>query len=170
MSTKSEGNTKFTSTSPAPPLCCGVYTCKATIFPNASDHPQEKKKVSATQARLEKENKDEIMQKKVKSIAAYGKQVQEMWFEATLIPPPPGATFKGKIPEIRLTGGSMMDIDNEYGVEDFSAEIAAISDHGSDSVDECEFHGFCRSAHTAMNIEEGKDENGPLYKMLKPSI
>ena len=96
------------------------------------------------------------MQKKVKSIAMYEKQVQEMGFEATPIPPPPGATFKGKIPEIRLTGGSAMDINNEYGVEDFAAEIAVISDHGSDLVDEREFCGFCRSVHTAMNIEEGE--------------
>ena len=58
MSTKSEGNTKFTSTSPAPPLHCGVHTRKVTIFLDASDHPQEKNKVSATQARLEKEKKD----------------------------------------------------------------------------------------------------------------
>ena len=175
MSTKSEGNTEFTSTSPVPPLHHGVHTCKVTIFPDASDHPQEKKKASATQARLEKEKKDKIMQKKVKNIAAYEKRVQEMGFEATLIPSPPGATFKGKIPEIKLTRGSMMDIDNEYGVEDFAAKIAAISDHGSDSVDEREFHGFYRSAHTAMNIEEGKveskeskeseEENSPLYRM-----
>lgn len=158
MSTKSEGNTEFTSTSLAPPLCHGVHTCKTTIFPDASDHPQEKKKASATQARLEKEKKDEIMQKKVKSIAAYEKQVQEMGFEATLIPLPPGATFKGKIPEIKLTRGSLMDIDNKYGVEDFAAEIAAISDHGSDSVDECEFHGFYRLVHTATNKEEGDVE------------
>ena len=95
-----------------------------------------------------------------------------MGFEATPIPPPPGATFKGKIPEIRLTGGSVMDIDNEYGVEDFAAEIAVISDHGSDLVDKREFCGFCRSAHTAMNIEEGEvegeeseEENSPLYRM-----
>ena len=73
MSTKSEGSTKFTSTSPAPSLCRGVCTCKVTIFPDASDYPQEKKKVSATQARLEKEKKDEIMQKKVKSITMYEK-------------------------------------------------------------------------------------------------
>ena len=65
-----------------------------------------------------------------------------MGFEGTPIPPPPGATFKGKIPEIRLTRGSMMDINNEYGVEDFAAEIAVISDHGSDSVDECESVDF----------------------------
>ena len=58
-----------------------------------------------------------------------------------------------------------MDINNKYGVEDFAAKIAAISDHGSDSVDEREFRGFCRLAHTATNIEEGEEENGPLYRM-----
>ena len=69
-----------------------------------------------------------------------------------------------------------MGINNKYGVEDFAAEIAAISDHGSDSVDECEFCEFCKSVHAAMNIEEGevegevegkegKEEDGPLYRM-----
>ena len=95
-----------------------------------------------------------------------------MGFEATLIPPPPGATFKRKIPEIRLTEGSTVDIDDEYGVEDFVAKIAAISDHGPDLMDEYKFCGFCRSVHAAMNIEEGKvegkevkEENGLLYRM-----
>ena len=102
----------------------------------------------------------------------YEKQVQKMGFEATPIPPPPGATFKGKISEIRLTRGSTMDINNKYGVEDFAAKIAVISDHGSDLVDEHEFCGFCISVHTATNIEEGKvegkegkEENGSLYRM-----
>ena len=56
-------------------------------------------------------------------------------------------------------------------MEDFAAEIAAISDHDLDSEDECEFCGFCRLAHAARNIEkegeeeEGEEEDGPLYRM-----
>ena len=47
-------------------------------------------------------------------------------------------------------------------MEDFAAKIAAISDHGLDLEDECEFHGYNRSALTTRNIEEegkeGKEE------------
>ena len=64
MSNKSEGNTEFMSTSPASPLCHGVHTCKVAVFPDASDHPQVKKKVSVTQARLKKEKKDKIISQK----------------------------------------------------------------------------------------------------------
>ena len=88
----------------------------------------------------------------------YEKQVQEMGLETTPLPlPPPSATFKTKIPDINLTKGNLntMEIDDEHGMEDFAAEIAAIS---WDSEDECEFQGFCRSAHAARNIEEeGKE-------------
>ena len=60
ISTKPEGNTKSTSTNPAPPPHHGVHTHKPTVFPDASGYPQEKKplkKVSASHARLEKELK-----------------------------------------------------------------------------------------------------------------
>ena len=64
--------------------------------------------------------------------------MQDMGFETTLIsPPPPSATFKAKIPMISLTKGNTMEVDDEYGVKDFTAEMAAISDH--DLEDECEF-------------------------------
>lgn len=99
----------------------------------------------------------------------YEKQVQEMGLETTPLPlPPPSATFKTKIPDINLTKGNLntMEIDDEHGMEDFAAEIAAIS---WDSEDECEFQGFCRSAHAARNIEEegkeGEKEDSPLYRM-----
>ena len=70
VSTKSEGSTEFTSTNPVP-----SPTCRATILPDASEYPQEKllKKASASQARLEKELKDEIMQKNIKNLAVYEK-------------------------------------------------------------------------------------------------
>ena len=58
-----------------------------------------------------------------------------------------------------------MEIDDEYSVEDFATEIAAMS---PDSEDECEFCGFRRSTHAARNIEEskeGEEEDGPLYRM-----
>ena len=59
-----------------------------------------------------------------------------------------------------------MEIDNECGVEDFAAKIAAVSDHSLDSEDECEFCGFFGSVHAARNIEEeGKEEDGPLYRI-----
>ena len=57
------GNTDFTSTLPVPPLCCGAHTCKATVFPDASGHLQEKKppkKTSTVQAKVKKEKKDMI--------------------------------------------------------------------------------------------------------------
>ena len=95
-----------------------------------------------------------------------------MGFETTPLPlPPPSAAFKANVPDINLTKGNLdvMEIDDEYGVEDFAAEIAAIS---SGSEDECEFYGFCRSAHAAKNIEEegkegkeSEEEDGPLYRM-----
>ena len=165
VSTKS-GNTDIMSH--VPPPHHGAHTHKATVFPDASDYLQEKKpskKTSATQAKLEKEK---IMQRNIKSIAVYEKQVQEMGFETTPLPlPPPSATFKAKIPDINLTEGNLntMEIDDEYGVEDFAAEIAAMS---LDSEDECEFCGFPRLTHAARNIEEseeGEEEEGPLYRM-----
>ena len=67
-----------------------------------------------------------------------------MGFETTPLPlPPPSATFKAKIPDINPTEGNLnaMDIDDEYSVEDFAAEIAAMS---LDSEDECKFCGLCR--------------------------
>ena len=70
VSTKS-GNADLTS--PAPPPRRGAHTCKATVFPDASDYLQEKKplkKTSATQAKLEKEK---IMQRNIKSISVYEK-------------------------------------------------------------------------------------------------
>ena len=79
-----------------------------------------------------------------------------MGFETTLLPlPPPSAAFKAKIPDINITEGNLnaMEIDDEYSVEDFAAEIAAMS---PDSEDECEFHGFCRSTHAARDIEESE--------------
>lgn len=92
-----------------------------------------------------------------------------MGLETTPLPlPPPSATFKTKIPDINLTKGNLntMEIDDEYGMEDLAAEIAAIS---WDSEDECEFQGFCRSAHAARNIEEegkeGEKKDSPLYRM-----
>ena len=51
------------------------------MFPDASEYPQEKKpskKVSASQARHEKELKDKITQKNIKDIAEYEKRMQEM--------------------------------------------------------------------------------------------
>ena len=140
---------------PAPPLHHEACTHKATVFPDASDHLQEKKslkKTSTVQAKVEKEKKDMIMQRNIKSIAAYEKQVQEMGFETTPLPlPPPSAAFKANVPDINLTKGNLdvMEIDDEYGVEDFAAEIAAIS---SGLEDECEFYGFCQSAHAAKNM------------------
>ena len=165
VSTKS-GNADLTS--PAPPPHCGARTHKVTVFPDASDYLQEKKpskKTSATQAKLKKEK---IMQRNIKSIAAYEKRVQEMGFETTLLPlPPPSAAFKVKIPDINLTKGNLnaMEIDNEYSVEDFATEIAAMS---PDLEDECEFCGFFRLTHAARNIEEreeGEEEDGPLYRI-----
>ena len=47
---------------------------KAIILPDVSEHPQEKKlskKVLAAQTKLEKELKEEMMQKSIKSLATY---------------------------------------------------------------------------------------------------
>ena len=62
-----------------------------------------------------------------------------------------------------------MEIDDEYGVEDFAAKMAAISDHDN-LEDEWEFPGLHRPACTARNIneegeEEEEEEDGPLYNM-----
>ena len=66
------------------------------------------------------------------------------------------------------TEDSRMEIDDEYGMEDFAAEMAAISDH-DDLEDELEFPWFFRLARTARNIkgeeEEEEEEDGPLYNM-----
>ena len=100
-----------------------------------------------------------------------------MGFESTPIPPlPPGTTSRAKLPAVALTEDNAMNLDDEYGVEDFVAKIAAISeDPNTDKDDRFEFCGFCRLVHTARSEEEeedgmgeeGKedDDSGPLYRM-----
>ena len=68
-----------------------------------------------------------------------------------------------------LTEDNMMEIDDKYSMEDFAAEMAAISDHDNQE-DELEFPGFCRPACTARNIkgeeeEEEEEEDRPLYNI-----
>ena len=59
-----------------------------------------------------------------------------------------------------------MNFDDEYGVEDFAAEIAAISkDPNTDEDDGFEFHGFCRLVRTTRSEEEEEDDSCPLYRM-----
>ena len=64
-----------------------------------------------------------------------------------------------KIPAM-TKGYDAMDIDNEYSVEDFATEIAALGD-GEDDEDECVFPGYCRPMQTTWS----KEEDGPLYRM-----
>ena len=151
---------------------------KATILPDASEDPQEKKpsqKASAAQTKHEKELKEERMQKSIKSLAMYEKKIKTMGFESTPIPPlPPSTTSRAKLPAVALTKDNAMNLDDEYGVEDFVAKIAAISeDPGTDEDDGFEFHGFCRPVHTTrgeeeedgMGEEEEEENSGPLYRM-----
>ena len=99
-----------------------------------------------------------------------------MRFKSTPIPPlPPGTTSRAKLPVVALTENNAMNLDNKYGVEDFVAEIAAISeDPNTDEDDKFEFCGFHRPVHTSRSeeeedgIEEGgkeEDDSGPLYRM-----
>ena len=123
--------------------------CKATVLPDASEYPQGKKplqKASAAQTKHEKELKEERMQKSIKSLTAYEKKTKTMGFKSTPIPPlPPGTTSRAKLPAVALTEDNVMNIDDEYSVEDFVAEIAAIGkDPNTDEDDGFEFHGFCR--------------------------
>ena len=90
-----------------------------------------------------------------------------------LSPPPGAASAAKKIPGIRHpevleVAGDAMDVDNEYGVEDFIAKIEKVDDDPNTNEDnECEFPGFHQTAHTTgMSGEErGDEEDGPLYKM-----
>ena len=152
---------------------------KATILPDASEYPQENKpsqKASAAQTKHEKELKEERMQKSIKSLAVYEKKIKTMGFESIPIPPlHPGTTSRAKLPAVAQTKDDAMNIDDEYGVEDFAAEIAAISeDPNTDEDDGFEFHGFRRPVHTARSEEEEdgtgeeggeEDDSGPLYRM-----
>ena len=112
---------------------------------------QEKKpkKVLAAETKLEKVVKDERMQRNIKSLALYERRVQDMGFELTMLPPPPSAALVAKkIPGIRRpkvleVAGDAMDVDDEYGVEDFIAEIEKVDDNpDTDDDDKCEFPGF----------------------------
>ena len=151
---------------------------KATILPDASEYPQEMKpsqKASAAQTKHEKELKEERMQKSIKSLTTYEKNIKTMGFKSTPVPPlPPGTTSRAKLPVVALTKDNVMNLDDEYGVEDFPAEIAAISKDPDTDVDvRFEFHGFCRPVCTTRSEdedgmgEEGEedDDSGPLYRM-----
>ena len=121
--------------------------CKATILPDASEYPQEKKpsqKASAAQTKHEKELKEERMQKSIKSLTAYEKKIKTMGFESTPIPPlPPGTTSRAKLPSVALTEDNAMNLDDEYGVEDFATEIAAIGkDPNTDEDEDLSFVNF----------------------------
>ena len=120
---------------------------KATILPDASEYPQEKKpsqKASAAQTKHEKELKEERMQKSIKSLATYEKKIKTMGFESTPIPPlPPGTTSRAKLPVVALTKDNVMNLDDEYGVEDFVAKIAAIGkDPDTDVMTDLSFVDF----------------------------
>ena len=72
-----------------------------------------------------------------------------MGFESTPLHPPPGAALVAKKipgirrPEVLEVVGDAMDVDNEYGVEDFVAEIEKVDDNpNTDEDDKCEFPGF----------------------------
>ena len=154
----------------------GLRIRKATVLRDASEPLQEKKpkKVLAAETKLEKVVKDERMRRNIKSLALYERRVQDMGFESTPLPPPPGATSAAKKipgirrPEVLEVAGDAMDVDDEYGVEDFVAEIEKVDDDpNTDEDDECEFPGFHRTARTTgMSGEERSgEEDGPLYKM-----
>ena len=133
--------------------------CNATILPDASEHPQEKKlskKALAGQTKLETELKEVMMQKSIKYLTTYEKKIKTMGFGSTTIPlPPPGTTSRAKLPAIALTKDNVMDVDNEHGMEDFAAEIAAMSkDPDTDEDDGFKFHGFCRPVCTTRSEEE----------------
>ena len=84
-----EKNTQLRSTDSAPPPCCEQCMCKATVLPDASEYPQEKKfsqKALAAQTNHEKELKEERMQKSIKSLAAYEKKNQDYGIRIHLNP------------------------------------------------------------------------------------
>ena len=154
----------------------GLRIRKATVLRDASEPLQEKKpkKVLAAETKLEKVVKDERMRRNIKSLALYERRVQDMGFESTPLPPPPGATSAAKKipgirrPEVLEVAGDAMDVDDEYGVEDFVAEIEKVDDDpNTDEDDECEFPGFHRTARTTgvSGEERSGEEDGPLYKM-----
>ena len=174
-----EKNTQLRSIDSAPPPHCGQWVHKATVLPYASEYPQEKKpsrKASAAQTKHKKELKEERMQKSNKSLATYKKKIKTMGFKSTPIPPlPPGTTSRANFPAVALTKDNAMNLDDEYGVEDFVAEIAAVSeDPNTDEDDRFEFHGFHRPMCTTRSKEEEdgmgeegmeEDDSGPLYRM-----
>ena len=129
----------------------GLRIRKATVLRDASEPLQEKKpkKVLAAETKLEKVVKDERMRRNIKSLALYERQVQDMGFESTPLPPPPGAASAAKripgirCPEVLEVAGDAMDVDDKYGVEDFIAEIEkADDDPNTDEDNKCEFPGF----------------------------
>ena len=99
------------------------------------------------------------------------KKIKTMGFKSTPIPLlPPGTTSRAKLPAVALTKDNAMNLDNEYGVDDFAAEIAAIcEDPDTDVDDRFEFHGFHRPVCTTRGEEEEEDkeedDSGPLYRM-----
>ena len=114
------------------------------------------------------------MRRNIKSLALYERQVQDMGFESTPLPPPPGAASAAKKipgirhPEVLEVAGDAMDVNDKYGVEDFVAEIEKVDDDpNTDEDHECELPGFHRTAcTTGMSGEERSgEEDGPLYKM-----
>ena len=94
-----------------------------------------------------------------------------MGFELMPLPPPPGATSAAKKipgirrPEVLEVAGDAMDVDDEYGVEDFVAEIEKVDDNpNTDEDDECEFPGFHRTAcTTGMSGEERSGEEDGCF-------
>ena len=94
-----------------------------------------------------------------------------MGFESMPLPPPPGAASAAKkIPGIRHpkvleVAGDAMDVNDEYGVEDFVAEIEKVDDNpDTNEDDKCEFPGFHRTARTTgMSSEERSDEEDGCF-------
>ena len=82
---KSEGSATLASAEPAPPLHRGQCVRKAKVLPNASELSREKNalKISAWEAKLEKEAKEVVQQKNVEALAVYENRVKEMGFEST---------------------------------------------------------------------------------------
>ena len=87
----------------------------------------------------------------------YKKHLQDLGFEPTPIPTPPHGTTS----MVMIKGYNAMDVDDEYGVEDFNAEIAALGDGKDNEEDRCVFPGYCSPVKTTWS----KEEDGPLYRM-----
>ena len=119
------------------------------------------------------------MQKSINSLALYEKQIQAMGFESMLLfpPPPPPSTASAakkisgitknlrccEVLEVTRRQDHAMDVDDEYDVEEFVAEVEKVDD--DPNTDEDAKYVFCGFHRTAGTTGTSDEKSGSLYRM-----